>query len=255
MKLIIFTLANYTVFVFFNLIAVLTVAPLYMVLSLFTPISYRYTQVLAHPFFNLYLLVKPAYQWVFKKDYRNDVSGATVYVSNHQSILDMMVIHSTITDFASVAKVSLASRFPLNIAMKSLGAVFLDEKDIFKIKKFYTDIEKIFKRNSSILIFPEGSRMTEEKIGEFHRGAFKFATDYQVSITPIVIFGTIKILKKNRFMMASDKPENVFISVLKPIFPDEFDNTREMMKTVRNKMKEEYEKLKKEWYEKAKKTI
>jgi 1-acyl-sn-glycerol-3-phosphate acyltransferase len=255
MKLFCFTIINYLVFGIFNILAVFTVLPIYIILSLFTSVPFKYTELLAFPFFKLYILAAPGIKKVYKKDYRKNKIKPTIYISNHQSILDMMIIHAFVTNFATVAKSNLANKFPLNLAIKSLGAVFLNEKDIVKLKLFYENISEIFKKKSSILIFPEGTRMLEEKIGDFHKGAFKFAMDYAVPITPIVIFGTIKIIKKNKFLMETEKPENIFISILEPIDPARFKDLKTFLNFTKEKMEEEYFLLKEKWYEKSKKII
>ena len=253
LKLFLFTLINYFCFAIFNILAIIFLAPLYFILTLFTIIPYRYTQILAHPFFKIYILLKPAYKKVYIRDHRKNKQTPTIYIANHQSILDMMIIHSTIKDFLTIAKAKYANFFPLNIAMIVLGAYFLPEKDITCLKGFYDRLPGIFSLKSSILIFPEGTRMTEEKISYFKPGAFKFSMDYNIPITPIVIFGTIHILKKSRFIMETNNPENVFISILQPVSPITFKNIDEFRCYCRHEMEIEYNKLRNEWHKKSKK--
>jgi 1-acyl-sn-glycerol-3-phosphate acyltransferase len=53
----------------------------------------------------------------------------------------------------------------------------------------------------SIVVFPEGTRSTDNSILRFHRGAFYLAEKLQLDILPIFIHGAGDVLPKNDFML------------------------------------------------------
>ena len=88
-------------------------------------------------------------------------------------------------------------------------------------------IEKI-KKGHSYVIFPEGSRSKDGKIGEFKKGSFKLATDTKARIFPIALVGTYEIQSKKSLKVTSNK--NVKIVVDNPIDLD--DLSREDQKRI-----------------------
>ena len=75
-------------------------------------------------------------------------------------------------------------------------------------------IDKI-KKGHSYVIFPEGSRSKDGKIGEFKKGSFKLATDTKARIFPIALVGTYEIQSRKSLKVTPNK--NVKIIVDNPI--------------------------------------
>ena len=90
-------------------------------------------------------------------------------------------------------------------------------------------IRKI-KKGHSYVIFPEGSRSKDGKIGEFKKGSFKLATDTNARILPITIVGTYEVQSRKSLKITPNK--NIKIIVDKPV---ELKNmSREEKKDVHN---------------------
>ena len=53
----------------------------------------------------------------------------------------------------------------------------------------------------SVIIFPEGTRSTTNRVARFHKGAFFLAEQLQVDILPVIIHGNSEVLPKGDFII------------------------------------------------------
>ena len=99
--------------------------------------------------------------------------------------------------------------------MRRFDCIFLDRKNARQgMKDMKEAIDKI-KKGHSYVIFPEGSRSKDGKIGEFKKGSFKLATDTKARIFPIALVGTYEIQSRKSLKVTPNK--NVKIIVDNPI--------------------------------------
>jgi len=102
------------------------------------------------------------------------------------------------------------------------------------------DLKKRIEEGFSIVIFPEGTRSKDGKIGRFHKGAFYLAEQLQVDILPILIHGAADTIAKNDFMLKNGR---LTLKMLPRISPDNerFGNTyQEKTKHIAPYFKAEY---------------
>jgi 1-acyl-sn-glycerol-3-phosphate acyltransferase len=128
----------------------------------------------------------------------NLLNQTCVYISNHQSMLDIPIIMMNIKDTAgAVAKIEMKKIPVISYWMKELGCVFLDRENGREgLKAILEAIEKI-KGGRSMLIFPEGTRRKDKGVGDFKKGSLKLAVKANVPIIPITVNGTYKGLEGN----------------------------------------------------------
>jgi len=82
---------------------------------------------------------------------------------------------------------------------------------------------KCLKDGTSIMLFPEGTRSTDNQIGFFKRGAFQLAISAGVPVLPILIDGTGGVLPKHGLIFGGF--HNITIRVLDPVLPGAFGTT------------------------------
>lgn len=115
--------------------------------------------------------------------------GPYVFVCNHQSSLDVVVMsHFWPSNCTVMMKQSLKYLPFFNFASFLCQAVFVDrfnpEKATQSLKQC---ANKIIRQRLSVFIFPEGTRNHGNKMLEFKKGAFNLAVFAQIPIVPIVI--------------------------------------------------------------------
>ena len=161
--------------------------------------------VKVYPFWKLELINK-------EKLVRN---RACVAVSNHQSLLDIMVLFYLHAYFIWVSKIENFKAPILGQVMRINRYISLVRNEPKTFSKMFTDISKALKSNRTIMIFPEGTRSLTENLGRFKEGAFKAAIDNKVPILPIVINGTGKAIPKNGKTFSGKT--KITVKVLDPI--------------------------------------
>ncbi len=128
-----------------------------------------------------------------RKNY--DIRKAYVVVVNHQSMIDIPVIHGWIgLKIKWVIKKELNKIPVFGSACDSLGCIYVDRFDRYSAIKSIRDARKKMSDRASVLFFPEGTRTRNGRIAEFKKGAFYFAEETGLPILPVTIKNTMKIL-------------------------------------------------------------
>jgi len=168
-------------------------------------------------------------------------TGACVYVSNHQSMVDILAVFATYLDFLWISKRENFYAPFLGWNMVLNGYIPLKRGYFPSILRMVRTCRKKLGDGFSLFIFPEGTRSPDGTIQSFFRGAFYLANKYRVPVVPIVLEGTNHVLPKHSFTV---RPGPVIVRVLEPVHPEEagFDDAR-LMALVRERMLHEQERL------------
>ena len=137
-----------------------------------------------------------------------------VFVSNHQSIYDIPVIFWWIPfQLRIIAKESLG-RFPvLGPHLKRTGHMLVDRRrpdrgGIFGWANALTS------KGLSLIVFPEGTRSADGRVGVFKGGSFYLAMQAGLSIVPLSIVGSRHVMRKGQL---TTRPGLVRLIVHDPI--------------------------------------
>ncbi len=137
-----------------------------------------------------------------------------IFVSNHQSIYDIPVIFATLPyQLRIIAKESLGS-FPfLGWHLRRNGHLLVDRRN--------PDRAGILRRwralvgeGLSLIIFPEGTRSADGRVGRFKPGSFLLAVEAQLPVVPLSIDGTRHVMRKGRL---TTSPGHARLVVHEPI--------------------------------------
>lgn len=141
-----------------------------------------------------------------------------LFVSNHQSNFDILIIMSKIKkDTGFVAKIELGKIPLLRAWMKNIHCVFMDRDNLKQSMQTILEGISLLKKGKSLVIFPEGTRSKGDKMGDFKAGSFKLALKSKVPIVPISLNGSYKIMEGNNNII---KPAHVDVYVHEPIYTD-----------------------------------
>lgn len=149
------------------------------------------------------------------------VKGTTyIIISNHQSILDILLINCLRYKFKWISKIENFNVPVIGWYLKMAEYIIIDrgndESKVEMIEKSYN----FLKKGISIMIFPEGTRSLNNEIGFFKRGAFQLAIQAKIPILPVLIDGTGGILPKQGLIFGCG--HQILIKVLDPINPTNF---------------------------------
>lgn len=157
-----------------------------------------------------------------------------VIVSNHQSHYDTIaIINALPIQFRWVIKKELL-RIPLfGYALYASKHIFVDRSNK---ELAIASIQKGFKRLApgvSVLFFAEGTRSPDGEIKEFKKGAFVAAINNAITILPVTVNGSRKILSKHNLWV---KPGKIEVVVNDPIVTKDctIDDLEKVMQKTRD---------------------
>jgi len=139
--------------------------------------------------------------------------GAYVYMSNHQSHLDIPMLYATLPS-PTIRMLGKKELFAIPIWGRGLRAAEFIEVDRSNHARAVQSIEhaaRLVRDGVSIYLAPEGTRSRDGRIGPLKKGGFHLARETGVPIVPVAIRGTIDILPRGGRVMQSGKRVDVAI--------------------------------------------
>lgn len=138
---------------------------------------------------------------------RIDPGTSYVFMPNHISFLDGPLVMVLIPGVARVILKKSILRIPIvGTAMRFVGFVPVDRKGAEGGKKSIARAVSLMRaRGYSYLIFPEGTRSRDGRMGPFRRGGFFLALASGAPIIPVTISGTRELMPKGQWFARRGK--------------------------------------------------
>lgn len=133
-----------------------------------------------------------------------DVDQPAVFMSNHQSAVDIAaLVHTIPFTFRFVAKRELA-RIPLfGWAMALGGHVIIDRGNRPKAMRSLEKAAAQIAAGTHVIMYPEGTRSPTGRLQAFKKGGFHLAIAAQVPIIPVTVSGTQRITPRRSLRIES----------------------------------------------------
>lgn len=133
-----------------------------------------------------------------------DPGQPAVFMSNHQSVIDIAALVTTIPfTFRFVAKREL-TRIPLfGWALALGGHIIIDRGDRPKALRSLDKAAEQIARGTHVIMYPEGTRSPTGQLQAFKKGGFHLAIAAQVPIIPVTVSGTQRITPKRSLRIES----------------------------------------------------
>lgn len=141
-----------------------------------------------------------------------------IFISNHQSSLDIPVVGALLQrNFTGVAK--RAARFDPRsmLAGVLLDPAFINRNDPAQSRREMAKLIERIHAGTSVMIWPEGTRMPAAEPGRFKKGALHLAIQAGVPIVPIVVRNTGELMASGAKVTY---PGTVDVAVLDPVPTD-----------------------------------
>ena len=139
-----------------------------------------------------------AKSWLWMNGMSLQVSGPVpakrryVVVANHISYLDTVVVFTGLPGYFRALGKKEFSKVPVMGFLYRQIVIMVDRSSDHSRAKSMRLMWRVLKKESDILIFPEGTfNETEKPLKEFYNGAFRLAIETQTPILPIIFPDTV----------------------------------------------------------------
>jgi 1-acyl-sn-glycerol-3-phosphate acyltransferase len=165
---------------------------------------------------------------------------AYVYMSNHQSHLDIPMLYATLPS-PTIRMLGKKELFNIPVwghALRAAEFIEVDRSNHVRAVKSIERAAELVRDGVSIYLAPEGTRSRDGKIGKLKKGGFHLAKETATPIVPVAIAGTIDILPRGTRTMHRGKRVDVTIGA--PIEVNQ-KNLDELMRQVETFLKDHVE--------------
>lgn len=147
--------------------------------------------------------------------------GPVVYVSNHQSYVDILMFVNVVKhQIGFIAKEELM-KIPMFAGwILRIESLFIKRGDARASLTTINEGARMLKDGYSLVIFPEGTRSRSEKMAPFKHGSLKLATKAKATIVPVTIQDSFRVYEETGRIR---KGMTVDFTVHKPIDTSEMD--------------------------------
>lgn len=119
-------------------------------------------------------------------------------IGNHKSDLDSLILIWLFEEpLIFIGKEELKKTPFISTWFKEIGCLFIERDNIRQSAKVILEGVEILKGGKSIVIFPEGKRIMEDRLGEFKNGSFKLAIKSKAAVLPVAIVDSYKAFEES----------------------------------------------------------
>lgn len=175
-----------------------------------------------------------------------------VIVTNHQSMLDIPLMYVLPLTFKWVSKREVMRLPVFGWVLQMHGDIAIERGSSGSARKMMRQAKEVLDRGkTSVIVFPEGTRSKDGRIGRFKEGAFAMAKHAGVGILPVVHDGNGSVLDGWKVRM----PHRFQVQVLDPIPAAEVASAseKEMAQRVHGLMLEQHRAMCPDLYEEKQK--
>ncbi|NQU74299.1 MAG: 1-acyl-sn-glycerol-3-phosphate acyltransferase [Candidatus Omnitrophica bacterium] len=220
LKLIYLNVTFYTLFIIFSLVAISLST--FFIICCRLVLSYRQTlkclriAILWYATVVIRILAFPLVRLEYKNYTQDDLGGPCIFICNHRSASDAFLSAVVSTEAIQIVNI-WPFRFPvLGIIAKLAGYLSVRE---MPFEDFLVKATKLLREGVSVIVFPEGTRSTDNSIGSFHGAIFRVALKTKSPIVPLCIAGNKQIPPKGSAFL---HPGLIKVHRLKPILWKEY---------------------------------
>ena len=158
-----------------------------------------------------------------------------IFASNHVSWFDVPALARVLPRYKFVAKAELFKVPIFGRAMRTAGMIEIQRDNRKAAFGAYDVAAERIKQGNSVVVFPEGTRGHAYPLRPFKKGPFVLAIAAGVPIVPIIVHGTIEIMRKGSLWA---HPGTIDVHLLEPVSTEgvDYDHRESLMQRVRTRM-------------------
>ena len=138
-----------------------------------------------------------------------------VFAQNHVNHLDFVTMHNATPHFKQGIELESHFRYPFyGWFMSSRGTIAVPVARKHRLQRVREQMEAEVAKKHSILVFPEGTRTPNGRVGAFRHGTFMMARDLGLKVVPTAVTGMFEVMRKGSLVL---KPGEVTVYCDAPV--------------------------------------
>lgn len=149
------------------------------------------------------LLISGIKSKIIGKEKLND-GESYIFCVNHSSMMDIPILLASIKhNFRIIYKKELDKIPIFGWGLNLSPFIAIKRSNARDSMAGIEEAIESIRSGESVVIFPEGTRSDDGKLGEFKRGAFMLASRSGKKIVPVTVIGSAKVLPNKKFLVKS----------------------------------------------------
>jgi 1-acyl-sn-glycerol-3-phosphate acyltransferase len=133
-----------------------------------------------------------------------DLARPYVFIANHASMIDIWAVFIAVpASFRFIAKKQLSFIPLFGWAMSAGRFIFIDRQNPLAARRSIDEAARRIRAGQSVVVFPEGTRTRDGRLGPFKKGGFRLAIDSGAAIVPIAIKGSRELMPRGAALIRS----------------------------------------------------
>ncbi len=138
---------------------------------------------------------------------------------NHQSFVDIFLLEAVSDRSLSwMSKVELLKVPFLGYMLKAFKMILVERENKAGLVKLLKDVKARVDEGRVVAIFPEGTRIKQQKLGKFKGGAKLMASKHGLQVQPVVVLGSRTLLNEKH---KTHTPTTMKVIFLPPVEQDD----------------------------------
>ena len=136
-----------------------------------------------------------------------DPKQTSFFLTNHVNLFDPFVLYSAIPQYIRGLELESHFKIPVyGILMKRFGNIPVpDVRRPSDLKRMWRMTQDALDNGVSLIVFPEGKRTLDGRVGDFEDGGFRMAQQFGYPIVPVSIVGSFEFNRKDRWWLHPSK--------------------------------------------------
>jgi 1-acyl-sn-glycerol-3-phosphate acyltransferase len=138
-----------------------------------------------------------------------------VFMANHLSAVDIWALYVALPFRVRMLAKKQLGQIPIfGWAMRAGRFIFIDRANALAARRSIDEAKRRIRGGEAVLIFPEGTRSRDGRLGPFKKGGFHLALDAGVPIVPVALAGTREAMPRGSLLL---RPGHVSVIVGAPV--------------------------------------
>jgi 1-acyl-sn-glycerol-3-phosphate acyltransferase len=160
----------------------------------------------------------------------------TLYMSSHQGLFDHFLALSLLPGRTIGLEKAETQRYPVyGRAARYWGQIFIRRDDPAAAKQACATVVERLRAGTSVVVYPEGTRSKDGRLGPLKKGVFHIAAGAGVPIVPVAVVGMFELMPPGRALCRQGRVE-LRVGEAIPPCPDTPEGREALRERVRERL-------------------